>query len=143
MKRIYLAILLSVVLFVLVPWTPAQAQSAEDLAKGQGPGVRYIKPYSDECTRGKLIIEIRGNEVTDADFLEWATRGCTAPNHSVGTLHKYSVNRVTNKYMDGNKLILELASDLPWGLTRVIVDGHEATKCGKDQKCYGGFTREQ
>ncbi len=142
MKKIVLAALLaSVLVFTVV--SIGKSQSAEEMAKGQSAGIKYVKPYSDECMRGKLIIEIRGNEVTDADFLEWATRACTAQNHPVGTLHKYSVNRVAKQYMDGNKLILDLASDLPWGLTRVIIEGSEATKCDKQNKCYGGFMREK
>jgi hypothetical protein len=120
------------------------AQSAEDLARGQSPGVRYSAPSSDICSKSKLVIDIRGNEVTYGEILEWQSDSNCNPGMTIGALHKYSINHVTNQYKEGNKVILELdGGNVPLGETKVIIDGYEATHCDRQGKCYGGFMREQ
>jgi len=143
MKKMGLAALLASILMFTVA-SMGYAQSAEDLAKGQSPGVRYSQTSTDICSRSKLVIDIRGNEVTYGQILEWQTNSNCNPGLTVGALHKYSINHVTNKYTEGNKLILELdGGNVPWGDTKVIIDGYEATHCDKQGECYGGFMREQ
>ncbi len=124
------------------------AQSAEEMAKGQSPGIRYIKPFSDDCERYKLVVDIRGDELTYGKIQDWATSECklhnpSVPNYVFGTLWKYSTSRIVKKYMDGNKVVFETNGN---DVARFIIDGYSATSCwkaGQNLRCSGGFTREQ
>jgi hypothetical protein len=57
----------------------AEGQEAEEFLKRLN-GVTYIHPYSDECMRGKLTVDINGEYLTYGDILDWATSSCMAPN---------------------------------------------------------------
>lgn len=148
MKKIVLAALLaSVLVFTVV--SIGKSQSAEEMAKGQSAGIKYVKPYSDECQRGKGVIVIRGDEITHGQIQDWATAECklrnpAVPNYTFGTLWTYSTDRITRKYKDGNKLILETDG---YSTRKIIVDGYTATVCyGNSQQkleCSGGWNREQ
>jgi len=90
------------------------------------------------------VVDIRGNEVIDGSILEWQSDPNCNPRSTIGALHKSSVNKVINKYTNENKLVLELDGDnVPWGLSKVIINGHELTSCDRQGKCTGGYMREQ
>jgi hypothetical protein len=144
MGKAGIAVLLSVMM-ALAFNSLALAQSAEDMVKGQSPGIRFTRLFVDVCSRTTLTIDIRGDEVTYGERIDWAERGCVPSNMVVGVWKALETARVTGKYMNGNKLVLETDSRLY--VTKVIIDGHRLTQCmpaaGGQLQCGGDWNRER
>jgi hypothetical protein len=103
------------------------AQSAEDLVKGQSPGVRYVcRDKMDGVTPSTIVIYIRGNELT------WSWE--EGPSKGLHTSERIVSNRP-----EGNKLIFLTTSGREY-----VVDGYRLIardpKTGQDTS--GVFTRE-
>jgi hypothetical protein len=108
MRKTGLAVFFVSVL-ILAVGSMGYAQSAEDLAKGQSVGVRYTMTRVEDGLTATHRIYIRGDEVT------WTVAKGSEPELTM------LQGRVTNKHIDGNKLILE--TNLP-PYPRMIIDGY-------------------
>jgi hypothetical protein len=111
MKTLSIA-LMAAFMLVLAATSTGQAQSAEDLVKGQNPGVKYV--YRG-CNLAEVIF-IRGDKLTEIDELTLIIEihGCPPERLTFPILAKRQ---------EGNKLIL----DYQWPLGG---DTYEATIIG-------------
>ena len=124
-KGVVTVLLACILMFMAVRF--ALAQSAEDIIKGQSPGVKYAATYYDDNGRPmKQTIYIRGDEITEV----------TEPS---GIINR---PRLMRKLTEGNKLVLQCEDG---GIKRdFIIDGDILTSIrhlnGQDFR--GIFKRE-
>ncbi|MGA3174870.1 MAG: hypothetical protein ABSE25_10650 [Syntrophorhabdales bacterium] len=119
MRKIGLAASLAFILiFTTVSFV--QAQSAEDLVKNQSSGVTYYNTWVENGVRWTNRFYIRGDGITWMQTIGDETKNAWPPI------------KVTNKYREGNKVILETNN-----LGKFVIDG--------DIMEHGGvvFTRER
>ena len=126
MKKMLFAAVLSGML-IFSGFSIGYSQSAEDMARGQGPGLRYTRLFTDTCSGTTATIDVRNDEVTYGERLEWAQKNCVAPDAHPGVWKEVETAHVTKKYMEGNKLVLATNSRLY--LSKLIIDGHKLTQC--------------
>jgi hypothetical protein len=117
-----------VFMFVFAIASTVHAQSAEDLAKGQSPGVRYVNRFNDEGIPTVNVLIIRGDEITFA-CEEGRSKGVS-----------YVASRIGNKRTEGNKVILE-SND---GRMEYTIDGYRLIQRPKSGVWSAGivYTRE-
>jgi hypothetical protein len=84
------------------------AQSAEEMARGQSPGLKYVHRFTDQEDKSHLLsIYIRGDEITLTHTVEGMSKGSS------------DTVRLVSKRTEGNKLILKDSKNNDY-----IIDGH-------------------